>query len=86
MKSTVYSVYDRTAKLYAAPFIEKNDGTAMRAITDVMRDPNHQFVQHCNDYALVKIAEYDDETGAISPIENAGVVVEMATLAPNDIE
>jgi hypothetical protein len=67
MKKIYYAVYDRKAELYSAPFLEIKDGTAIRAIQDlVVNSPDHAFAKHSSDYSLHRLGEFDDVTGVIT--------------------
>ena len=67
MKKVYYAVYDRKAELYSTPFLEIKDGTAIRAIQDlVMNSPDHAFAKHPADFSLHKLGEFDDVTGVIT--------------------
>ena len=67
MKKIYYAVYDKKAELYSAPFLEVKDGTAIRAIQDlVVKDPEHPFAKHSSDFSLHRLGEFDDVTGVIT--------------------
>lgn len=60
MIHNVYSVYDKTAQAFMQPFMSVNHGTAQRALSGVLRDPQHQFAAHPADYLLCHLATFDD--------------------------
>jgi hypothetical protein len=67
MKKVYYAVYDRKAELFSAPFLEFKDGTAIRAIQDlVVNSPDHAFAKHSADFSLHKLGEFDDVSGVIT--------------------
>jgi hypothetical protein len=67
MKKVFYAVYDRKSELYSAPFLEVKDGTAIRAIQDmVTSSPDHAFAKHPTDYSLHRLGVFEDETGDIT--------------------
>jgi hypothetical protein len=67
MKKVYYAVYDRKAELFSAPFLEIKDGTAIRAIQDlVVNSPDHAFAKHPLDFSLHKLGEFDDVSGVIT--------------------
>lgn len=67
MKKVFYAVYDRKAEQYSAPFLEVKDGTAIRAIQDmVINSPDHSFAKHPTDYSLHRLGVFEDETGDIT--------------------
>lgn len=42
---------------------------AIRTFKDCILDEKHAFNAHPEDYTLMEIGEYDDQAGAISPLE-----------------
>lgn len=67
MKKCYYAVYDRKAEMYSQPFLEVKDGTAIRAVQDlVINDKTHAFAKHPSDFSLHKLGEFDDITGIIT--------------------
>lgn len=75
----LYTVYDRKAQQYAPPFTEISDGTAIRAMQDVMKNADHPFSSYPDDYELISLADFDEHTGEIvvqKPIQ----VITMTTL------
>jgi len=69
MKKPMYSVLDRKAHVFAAPFTSTNDQTATRLFVRACNDPNNDLGMFPNDYALFEVGLFDDETGKIEPIE-----------------
>ena len=76
----MYSVFDKKADLFANPFVEKTDGTAVRAITDLIRQqPNSPFAQYSQDYTLYSVGEFDERSGLVAGLA-AEKVIELATI------
>jgi hypothetical protein len=64
----VYAIYDLKMDSYTPPFIQPNDGTAIRFIMDIMtNEPNSSYSRHSNDYDLRRIAKWDTRSGLIQP-------------------
>lgn len=81
MLKTLYSVYDRKSQIYSAPFIEVNDGTAIRAIQDtITNNQSHPFARHGEDFELVRVGSFNELDGGVSE-EPQGTVIEVAQLA-----
>ena len=70
----MYSVFDKKSQLYAVPFIEVNDGTAIRAIQDIMRNPEHPFARYPGDYDLIRVGEWSDETCVITQAAPVNII------------
>lgn len=80
MKKVYYAIYDRKAEQYSAPFLEVTDGTAIRAVQDlVVNDPNHAFAKHPSDFSLHRLGTFEDTTGTIE-VEDRKKVIEIETL------
>lgn len=80
MLKTLYSVYDKKSKTYAAPFIEVNDGTAIRAIQDLMQSNNaHPFARHSEDFSLERVGSFNELSGDIGE-DPVGEVIQLKEL------
>jgi hypothetical protein len=80
MLKTLYSVYDKKSKIYASPFTEVNDGTAIRAIQDLIASNNsHPFARHGEDYELVRVGSFNEMSGHIEE-DPQGSVIEIEQL------
>lgn len=81
MKKQYYAVYDRKAELYSQPFLEIKDGTAIRAIQDlVINQKDHAFAKHPSDFSLHKLGDFEDATGVITGQTKPTKVIEIDTL------
>jgi len=58
----VFTVYDSKSEAYLQPFFLQTVGQAVRSITDCVRDSNHQFNRHPEDYTLFEIGSFEDNT------------------------
>lgn len=68
MNLYAYSVYDRKALQYHAPFFAVADGSAVRSFQDLANDNNTTVGRHPGDYVLYKVGTYDDAKGALLPL------------------
>jgi hypothetical protein len=67
MQKVYYAVYDRKAEMYSQPFLEIKDGTAIRAIQDVViNNKDHAFAKHPSDFSLFRLGTFDETTGEIA--------------------
>ena len=82
MNIKMYSVLDAKTGCYSHPFYEVSNGSAVRAFTDTVRTADHPFNRHPEDYCLVHIGEFADDTGVITSttpvvlVTAANVIVE----------
>lgn len=71
MIHSVLAVYDEKAEAFAAPFFQQSDVLAVRAFMSAARDPESLLYKFPRDYALYKLATYDDNTGHFENLERA---------------
>lgn len=65
MKQKVFTIYDSVSQSYRVPFFLPTTGQAVRAISDCVDNPEHEFGMHPDHYTLMDIGEYDDSDGRI---------------------
>lgn len=70
----IFTIFDNKALAYLQPFFSRNIATAIREITAVMSNPDHNFSTHCEDYSLFHIGDYDENTGKINAIAPVHIV------------
>lgn len=79
-KLKVYAVMDNKVMAYEKPFFMRSRGEALRSWEEVVNDEKTQFCRHPNDFALLELAEYDEETGVFTnnstPV-NLGLAVQF---------
>ncbi|WNK12965.1 MAG: nonstructural protein [Microvirus sp.] len=66
----IYAVKDLAVQAFGMPFFLRSKGEAMRSFQDEVNrtDGKSSVAQHPDDYELYNIGEYDDATGAITPM------------------
>lgn len=80
MLKTMYSVYDKKGQTYAAPFTEIKDGTAIRAMQDLMSsNPNHPFSRYPEDFELVRVGTFNELDASVSD-EPQGLVIQFSAI------
>jgi len=80
MVKKIYTIYDEKSEAFLQPFFLDTHGQAIRAITDCLNDPDHNFARHTSDYTLFFIGEYDEQTALITPDKQSlGNLVEFKT-------
>ena len=63
MKSGTYSIYDTASGLFSTPFLRQRDAEAIRDFDDLIADGSSKPSTHPEDFALVRIANFNDGTG-----------------------
>jgi len=81
MSKVYYAVFDRKAEMYSQPFLEIKDGTAIRAVQDiVINNKDHAFAKHPSDFSLHRLGEFDEATGVITGKNKPEKIIEIETL------
>lgn len=80
MTKVYYAVFDKKADMYTPPFLEIKDGTAIRAVQDlVINNKDHPFAKHPSDFSLHRLGEFDETTGVITG-QKPNKIIEVDTL------
>ena len=66
-KLNFYAIYDKKAEVYNFPVVIASDAVAIRNIRAMIKDPTSLFSQFPEDFALVKVAEFNQNTGDVKP-------------------
>ena len=62
----LFAIYDDLTKMYEPPFVDINKGSAMRRIQDLMQsNPNSPYSKFPDNFVLMNMGEYTEETGQI---------------------
>lgn len=71
----MYSVYDRKARTYAAPFSADSDAAAVRMFTQAVMSDDIALSQYPADFDLCKIGTFDLILGLLAAPEHIGPLV-----------
>ena len=69
MKTKIFTVYDQVSKAHHVPFFLPNEGAGKRQFADWINSDNNPYGKHPEDYSLLEIGEFDDETAEITKLE-----------------
>lgn len=75
MNLYAYTVYDRKALQYHAPFFAVADGAAVRSFMDLANDLQTNVGRHPGDYVLYRCGAYNDLNGELLSV---GALVHIA--------
>ena len=64
MKTKLYCFFDSKSSSYDRPCYSSNKGTAIRDITDLLKEDN-KYSRHPSDYVLFEVGEFDSTTGLV---------------------
>lgn len=67
MNVLIFSVFDSAAQGFLQPFFFSMPGQAIRAFSDAINNPTHEFAKHPQDYTLFQIGSYDSLTAELTP-------------------
>lgn len=84
MMLNAYSLYDRKALAYHAPFFAAQDGLAVRSLQALVNDPNSTVAQHPDDFVLYRVGAYDDASGQLLPATVLGHIIDAVSLVKHD--
>lgn len=70
----LFSIYDTRAEIFNPPFAIPTQGQAIRDFGDLVKDPQSRISKHPDDYKLVKLGVFDDNTGVILPADQIETV------------
>ena len=71
----IFSIYDNVAQVFEPPFTEKNKGTAIRRIQDLVQsNSNSPYAKFPDNFALHHIGMFDPSCGAILEFEPEHVI------------
>lgn len=67
-KLKIYSIRDNRTEAFMRPFFLQNNSVLDRALIDAVNNPETQFHQHPEDYAVYDLGEFNEQTGEITSI------------------
>lgn len=67
MRSKIFAIYDNKAEAFMQPYFAHNAAVGTRTFSDNVQNHDTIFNKHPNDFVLFEIAEFDDQTGEITP-------------------
>ena len=71
----IFSIYDNVAQTFEPPFTEKNKGTAIRRIQDLIQNnSNSPYAKFPDNFALYHIGYFDNDDGSILDIESSHTI------------
>lgn len=74
MIKNIYSMYDTAVKAYMQPIFADATGGLIRELTDLLKNQDHAFTKHPEDYTLFQIGTYDEKTAEIIPCNPTKII------------
>lgn len=81
MKLSLYSLRDTKSGTWLQPICHRHDIEAQRALVALIATTDCGISRYPGDYDLFRVAEFDDETGVVSPVPPLALM--SATTAAN---
>lgn len=73
------AVHDRQLNAFMRPFVAQSVGQATRSFRDEVNNPGSDLNKHPEDYALYKLAEFDENNGHINVLHEGPLQVALAS-------
>jgi len=75
MQVKMFAVWDDKAKAYLHPFCYPVVAQAVRAFAQSVNDRASLLCTHAEDFTLFVVADFDDSTGVVRPLDHIELVV-----------
>jgi hypothetical protein len=85
MIKQVYSFHDSKVCVYHPPMVLLNDGEARRLASDCVNDAQTPMSRHPADFRLVRLGEYDDNSGTLIPLSAPEFVCDLVEFKPKEV-
>lgn len=83
MEVKVFTIFDEKAGAYLQPFFSDTVGLAVRTITELVNDPQHNFCKYASDFTLFQLGSFDNKTAEFTNDKKPlGSLVEFRNQAP----
>lgn len=66
MELKVFGIYDSKTEAYLQPFFAKTKGDALRSITSLVNDSQHNFSKFSADFTLFELGSFDDSNASFN--------------------
>lgn len=80
MMLKVFGIYDSKAEAYLSPFFMKSKGEAIRALSNHVNDPQHNFCKYAEDFTLFELGTWNDSNAKFELLNtphSVGVLIEF---------
>lgn len=72
----VFAVRDVKTEVYSSPMFFVTNGVALRSFADEVQNAKSELARHAEDFSLWLIGSYDDQKGALMPLDLPVLVAE----------
>lgn len=81
MRVSMYAIFDTAAAVAPRPFLARTEAEAVRGFQGLVLNADTVEGQHPEHFTLMHIAEYDDSTMKVEPVDPRSVVTGLAVVA-----
>lgn len=78
MEQQIFSLYDKKAKAYGAPFFQGNVDIAVRSFNDLYQDKSTSCNRHPEDYALYHFGSFNSDDGTFTILDKPVLLKEAS--------
>jgi len=83
MELKIFSIYDSKAAAYLTPFFLPRTEMAIRAFVGCLKESDHQFAKHPEDFTLFQVGSFDPNTAKFTDLkESVTVITGLAAQKP----
>lgn len=80
---SLYSIYDKVAKEYAAPFCGRTDEEVMRSLRyQLSRPADNPMRDYPDDFDLYKLGDFDSSSGVVQVLPVLRFICHLSGLVP----
>lgn len=66
----IFAIYDLKSASYKQPFPDLSTVNALRSFSQAVNGSDSLLAQYCDDFCLMELATFDQDTGRITPFES----------------
>jgi hypothetical protein len=80
MVKGLYALFDKKADLYSDPKPAITDAVFVRLVQDMLREGNNQIANHPEDFSIVCVGEWNENSGNLTHYEKPRMVSQVDIL------
>jgi hypothetical protein len=84
MLTNVFAIYDSKVEAFLQPFFSPTKGSAIRAVSEEVNNPQAQLAKHAEDFTLFHLGTFDDSNGALDKLAapaSVSLLIELKSAA-----
>lgn len=81
----IYAIKDAKSSFMPCT-VDTNDATAIRNFEHAVAQPGSLLASHPNDFALFKLATFDDVGGCVNPLQSPKMLCDASQCLPKEVK